>query len=314
VGLGRIQNDALVPILGPILLLVVFAASEPRFLSTPNLQNMGVDAALLMVLATGTTYVILMGAIDLSLGALFGLGQVLVAMLVPDVGLWSFGVAVALGGCAGVVNGLVHVGLRIPSFLASLGMAGVWLTVALLMTDGTNVSIPVDDWPNVQWVAEPVLGVPKSIIVAAILLAGAIVIERRSTLGSYLYAIGANEEAARVSGVPVERYKIIVFGLAGAASTGGGALSAGTVLGASPTSGNPFVLIAIAAVVVGGTALSGGIGGIGRTVAGVAIITILGHGLTYLGIDPFAQQLVTGALVIVAVAATMDRSKRFVTK
>ena len=310
----RSKSDVLVPIFAPILLIVVFTVLQPQFLTVANLQNMGVYAAMLMVLATGTTYVILMGGIDLSLGGLFGLGQVLIAMFVPHIGYWSFPAVVAIGVCAGLINGLVHVRLRIPSFLASLGMGGIWLTLALALTNGTDISIPVSSWHLVQWVSESVFYVPKSVIVAVILLLVAVIFERRSRLGRYLYAIGANEEAARVSGVPVWRCKVLAFGLAGATSASGGALSAGTLLGASPSSGTPYVLIAIAAVVIGGTALSGGRGGIARTVAGVAIITLLSNGLSFLGMDPVTQQIVTGALVVVAVAATMDRSKRFVVK
>jgi ribose transport system permease protein len=129
-----------------------------------------------------------------------------------------------------------------------------------------------------------------------------------------MYAIGAGEEAARASGVSISTYKTLAFGLSGAAATGAGALFSARLLGGSPIAGDRFLLLAIAVVVVGGTALTGGTGGILRTLLGALIMTLMVNGMSILGVDPNVQQVLTGLIVIAAVVATMDRSRLFVTK
>jgi ribose transport system permease protein len=302
------------PVLAPVVLVVVFALMNDRFISPVNLQNIGQDGSILLTLALGLTYVILMGAIDLSLGALLGLGEVVTATLVSHIGYWAFVVATLVGLAAGLVNGLIHVRLRIPSFIATLGMSGIWLTVALAVTRGENISVPQRDWPYLAWVQATLFGIPATVFLAAALLVLALILERRTPFGRYMYAIGAGEEAARASGVPIGLYKTLAFGLSGAAATAAGALFSARLLGGSPIAGDRFLLLAIAVVVVGGTALTGGTGGILRTLLGALVMTLMVNGMSILGVDPFVQQVVTGAIVIGAVAVTMDRSRLFVTK
>ena len=160
-----------------------------------------------------------------------------------------------------------------------------------------------------EWVQATPFGVPTTVFLAAAILALTLVLERRTPFGRYMYAIGAGEEAAHASGVPIGRYKILAFGLSGAAATAAGALFSARLLGGSPIAGDRFLLLAIAVVVVGGTALTGGTGGIWRTVLGALVMTLMVNGMSILGVDPFVQQVVTGAIVIAAVAATMDRSR-----
>jgi ribose transport system permease protein len=308
------RPDVLAPALAPLVLVLGFALLNDRFLSPVNLQNIGQDGSILLVLALGITYVILMGAIDLSVGALLGLGEVVVATLVSHIAYGAFAVAVLVGLAAGLLNGLVHVRLRIPSFIATLGMSGIWLTAALVITRGENISVPQQDWPYLAWVQATPLGVPATVVLAIGLLLLTLVLERRTPFGRYMYAIGAGEEAARASGVPIGRYKTLAFGLSGAAATAAGGLFSARLLGGSPIAGDRFLLLAIAVVVVGGTALTGGTGGILRTVLGALVMTLMVNGMSILGVDPSVQQVVTGAIVIGAVAATMDRSRLFVTK
>ncbi len=306
--------DVIAPVLAPVVLVVTFALLNDRFVSAVNLQNIGQDGSILLVLALGITYVILMGAIDLSVGALLGLGEVVTATLVSPIGYSAFVVAVLVGLVAGLINGAVHVRFKIPSFIATLGMSGIWLTVALAVTRGENISVPQRDWPYLEWVQANPFGVPATVFLAAAVLVFALILERRTPFGRYMYAIGAGEEAARASGVPIALYKTLAFGLSGAAATGAGALFSARLLGGSPIAGDRFLLLAIAVVVVGGTALTGGTGGILRTVLGALVMTLMVNGMSILGVDPFVQQVVTGAIVIGAVVATMDRSRLFVTK
>jgi ribose transport system permease protein len=308
------RSEVLAPTLAPIVLVVVFGLLNDRFLSPVNLQNIGQDGSILLVLAFGLTYVILMGAIDLSVGALLGLGEVITATLVSPLGYAAFVVAVLAGLVAGLVNGVVHVRTRIPSFIATLGMSGIWLTAALAVTRGENISVPQRDWPYLEWVQATQFGIPATVFLAAAVLVVGLILERRAPFGRYIYAIGAGEEAARASGVSIGLYKTLAFGLSGAAATGAGALFSARLLGGSPIAGDRFLLLAIAVVVVGGTALTGGTGGILRTVLGALVMTLMVNGMSILGVDPNVQQVLTGLIVIGAVLATMDRSRLFVTK
>jgi ribose transport system permease protein len=308
------RPEVLAPTLAPIVLVVVFGLLNDRFLSPVNLQNIGQDGSILLVLAFGLTYVILMGAIDLSVGALLGLGEVVTATLVSHIGYAAFVVAVIAGLAAGLVNGLVHVRTRIPSFIATLGLSGIWLTAALAVTRGENISVPQGDWHYLEWVQATQLGIPATVFLAAAVLVFGLILERRTPFGRYMYAIGAGEEAARASGVSIGAYKTLAFGLSGAAATGAGALFSARLLGGSPIAGDRFLLLAIAVVVVGGTALTGGTGGILRTLLGALVMTLMVNGMSILGVDPNVQQVLTGLIVIGAVLATMDRSRLFVTK
>ncbi len=316
-GVGRISPkrlDVLAPVLAPVVLVVTFALLNERFVSAGNLQNIGQDGSILLILGIGLTYVILMGAIDLSVGSLLGLGEVVVAVLVSHLAYWAFVVAIIVGLLAGLLNGFVHVQLRIPSFIATLGMSGIWLTAALAVTAGENISVPQRDWSYLTWVQATPFGVPTTVFLAAGALLLTLILERHTRFGRYMYAIGAGEEAARASGVPIGYYKTLAFGLSGATATAAGALFSARLLGGSPIAGDRFLLLAIAVVVVGGTALTGGTGGIRRTLLGALIMTLMVNGMSILGVDPFVQQVVTGAIVIIAVVATMDRSRLFVTK
>jgi len=308
------RPEVLAPTLAPIVLVVVFALLNDRFLSPVNLQNIGQDGSILLVLAFGLTYVILMGAIDLSVGALLGLGEVVTATLVSHIGYAAFVVAVLAGLAAGLVNGVVHVRTRIPSFIATLGLSGIWLTAALAVTRGENISVPQGDWHYLEWIQATPLGIPATVFLATAVLALGLILEGRAPFGRYIYAIGAGEEAARASGVSIGAYKTLAFSLSGAAATGAGALFSARLLGGSPIAGDRFLLLAIAVVVVGGTALTGGTGGILRTVLGALVMTLMVNGMSILGVDPNVQQVLTGLIVIGAVLATMDRSRLFVTK
>lgn len=312
----KVTADAarsLVSRLAPLVLLVVFSLTTPEFFTVGNLQSIGLNAGIVLVLAAGTTYVILIGGIDLSQASLLGLAEVVSAKLAGDVGALCFPVAMVGGAAAGFVSGLAHTRLRVPSFLATLGIGSVWLSTALVITGGNLVYVPQSAWSQVDWVRNNVIGVPIVDVVAAGVVAGLFWMERRTRYGRSLFVIGAGEEAARASGVPVLRYKVLTFGLSGVAAASAGSLYAGQLTSGNPEAGSTLLLLAIVVVVVGGTPLSGGSGGIARTVSGALTMTILVNGMTFLGISPITQELVIGPVLIVAVAATLERG-RVVTK
>lgn len=316
VGLGRYR--ALMPVLVLALICVVVAVVSPNFLSLSNLVRLLSAAAIPLVLVMGATFVILMGSIDLSLEGVVALAAVVTSMLVvndftgADLGLMAVPVAILAGGCIGFVNGFVHVRLQIPSFMATLGFgfAGVGIATAVL----GGFTVRISDRGFRELALGRFLDVPFSVWLAfgAVLIAW--VIQERTRLGRWVYAIGTDEVTARQIGVPVERTRILVFTLAGLFYGLGGALAAAQLGQGHALMGQGRLFTTITAVVVGGTALSGGVGSVLNSVVGVGIVIVLTNGMVLMGIPPYVQQGVQGILIIAAVALALDRSRLSVVK
>lgn len=291
-----------------LLLILVASLVSDRFLTVPNLLNILRQVAIVGILAMGQTFVILTAGIDLSVGAILGLSVVLFASLLEGHGL---AVAIPLGLCAGIAVGLVNgIGVayaRIPAFIMTLGMLSFARGLAFIHTGGTPIPILNE---NYYYVGNGyVLGMPiPALIFIATLVVSAIVL-RLTPFGRCVYAIGSNEDAARLSGVPVRRYKMLVFVVCGFMAALAGMVFSSQLSVGTPIAGQGYELDAIAAVVVGGTSLFGGKGSVFGTFVGTLIIGILANILNLTGVDPFVQQLAKGALIVVAVYV-MSRSNR----
>jgi ribose transport system permease protein len=297
------------PALLLVLLLLGISIAEPGFLRPKDLSVVLSDASVLFVLAAGMTFVIMLGGIDLSVQAGASFASMVVAELLPNLGYAAFPVTILIGLAAGLGSGFVHVRLRIPSFIATLATGGIMTGLSLLMEEGQSVALLDAGRRACRWITGSVFGVPDVILIAAIVAAGGIFIQRYTRFGRFSAAIGAGEPAARAAGISVDRYKIMAFGLSGAFAALGGVLLAARLASGSPDLANQLLLPTIAAVVVGGTAITGGIGTIGLTVVGTLIVSIVRIGMTFLGVDIFAQQIVFGVALILAVFVTIDRSK-----
>jgi ribose transport system permease protein len=297
------------PALVLVLLLLGISIAEPGFLRPKDLSVVLSDASVLFVLAAGMTFVIMLGGIDLSVQAGASFASMVVAELLPNLGYAAFPVTILIGLAAGLVSGFVHVRLRIPSFIATLATGGILTGLSLLMEEGQSVALLDAGRRACRWITGSVLGVPDVILIAVIVAAGGIFIQRYTRFGRFSAAIGAGEPAARAAGISVDRYKIMAFGLSGAFAALGGVLLAARLASGSPDLANQLLLPTIAAVVVGGTAITGGIGNIGLTVVGTLIVSIVRIGMTFLGVDIFAQQIVFGVALILAVFVTIDRGK-----
>ena len=285
------------------LLLLVTAAAilSPRFLSTVNLMNVLRQTAIVGVLGIGMTFVILTAGIDLSVGATLALSAVLLGGTLERTGnIWLAGaVAIAAGAAVGLVNGLGVTWGRVQPFVMTLGMLGIARSLAFLYTRGEP--IPILDIGFLRLGIGYLWGVPIPSIVFLLLLGAAALVLRYTPYGRSVYALGSNEEAARLSGIDVRRAKTLVYVLSGV-TAGVGALLYGAQFAAAPaTAGEGYELDAIAAVVVGGTSLFGGVGGVIGTLLGALIIGVLSNILNLVGVSPFAQPLAKGALIIVAV-------------
>ncbi len=288
-------------LLALVLLIIVASLLSPRFLTTVNLTNVLRQTAIVGVLGIGMTFVILTAGIDLSVGAALALVVVLVAGVLKQSGSIPLAmlVGIAAGAVVGLVNGLGVTWGRVQPFVMTLGMLGIARSIAFLYTGG--VPIPVLNNAFLRLGYGYVAQVPVPSIVFLVLLVLAALVLRFTPFGRYVYAIGSNEEAARLSGINVKRFKILVYVLSGVTASIAGILYAAQLAVGPPIAGEGYELDAIAAVVVGGTSLFGGQGGVIGTFLGALIIGVLGNILNLIGISPFAQPLAKGALIIAAV-------------
>ncbi len=309
--LERIKS--LAPLLALIGLSLAIGLRNPRFFNYLNFARIANSAAIPLVLALGATFVILLGSVDLSVEGVLALGAVVVATLVHnDMNQNSLGwiapiFAIIAGAAIGFLNGFVHVRVRIPSFMVTLGSWFVGIGMATLILGGTNARV-LD--PGIRSLAlTRFLELPLAVWVALGALVIAWFIERFTIFGRHVMAIGGGEDLAMLSGIHVDRVKILVFSLAGGFYGIGGVLAAAQLGQGNATIGDGRLFSTITAVVVGGTSLSGGAGGALNTLVGVLIIAVLGNGMVLLGISPDMQQAVQGIIIIIAVASSIDRNR-----
>lgn len=297
------------PLLTLLALVLLVGALQPEFLAPETLLQLAGDTAVLFVLASGVSFVIMTGGIDLSIQSMASLASVIVAL---TVGRWGYGcvpAALAAGALAGWLGGLAHVRLQIPSFIASLAVGGVLAGVALVISHERSITLDAGQRAYLAWVTGVWRGIPHEVLIGAAVLPLADTVQRRTAFGRYIAAIGAGELAAYASGIEVARQKVIAFVISGTLAAFAGVMLAGRLASGSPTLASELLLPAIAAVVVGGTAITGGVGSIWRSLIGALIISVVRTGMTFVGVDIFAQQIVFGAVLVFAVAVTIDRSK-----
>jgi ribose transport system permease protein len=297
------------PIITLVGLMIVMAIGSPRFLKPSNLHGLLTQSSILLVMGLGETFIILLGSIDLSLAPIAAMSTIIAAMLIPSLGYFAYVVAVIYGVFAGLLTGLVHTKARIPSFIATLGALGLWTGVGFVLSKATPIAVVAGDIHYTRWVTGTTLGLNNVIYLAATALLIAFILERYTQFGRYVKAIGAGERASSVSGVAIDRYKTMAFVLSATMAAFAGVLLSARMAGGSARMADGMQMKAIAVVVLGGTAISGGIGGVMRTLVGVLIVIALDTGMTMAGVNPWFQQAVYGAIVIMAVALTIDRSR-----
>jgi ribose transport system permease protein len=306
------------PFFALIALSLLIGALNPRFFEFNNLIRIANSAAIPLVLALGMTFIIVLGSIDLSVEGVLAIGAVLISLLVRnnsntnDLGWFGVVLAILACGAIGCLNGAIHVGLRIPSFMVTLGMWFIGVGVATLVLGGSTVRVL--DKGIRSLALERFLNFPIAVWVALGALGITWIIERQTRIGRYIYAIGGGEDLAALSGIPVRRVKIIVFMIAGSLFGLGGLLAAAQLGLGNALIGSGRLFSTVTAVVVGGTALTGGEGGVLNTLVGVLIMAVLGNGMVLLGISPDLQQGLQGVLIIVAVALSLDRARLKIVK
>ncbi|MCO1656398.1 ABC transporter permease [Pseudonocardia humida] len=304
---------SLMPVLALAVLVVALAAADPDFLRRSSLMAVVDAAAPLAVLAAGATLVVLCGGIDLSIAALASLSSVLLALWLPGLDALAWPAVVAVAAVAGALQGAAHVFLRIPSFIVTLGGMSVFSSIALVVSGAATV--PVVDDTSIRWGFSRVLGtVPSAAVVAVVVVAVLALIVKVTPLDSSIKATGYSEAAARLAGIPVDLVKIGAFCVSGACAGLAAVLLVARTFSGGPTLADSLLLPAVAAIVIGGTAITGGHGGVWRTVVGALVVTLLRVGLSIVGVSAAYESILYGAIIVVAVALTLDRSKVLVVK
>ncbi|WP_158234187.1 ABC transporter permease [Oceaniglobus indicus] len=308
----RTRAQRAFPVVLLVVLCAIFGLLSDRFVTIGNLLIVMQQSAVLLVAAVAMTFVIVNGSIDLSVGSMIALSALAAASLSDTMGVWAILPAMGVGLLCGLVNGVLFAYGRVPSFIVTLGTLVIFRGVVLLFTRGAPVSISDADFLNLY--AGRLGGVPNTVIIALIATAFGALIFNHTVFGREVRAIGGGERVAALSGIYVARVKLGVFTLCGLLCGVAGLLQSARTMAATSQLAQGLELDVIAAVVVGGTPLTGGIGRIRGTILGVLIIAILSNGMNMTGVDPYLQSIVKGLVLIFAVFLTIDRSKILIIK
>jgi len=284
-----------------ILLLVVLSSVSPAFLSVQNLTNILRQASLLFLLASGLTVVILTAGIDLSIGSVLALSASVAANFVQQGWIWAGRlIGLAIGAACGLLNGVLVALVGLPPFIATYGMLWIAQGFAQVFMKGEIISGFPTDFRFLG--AGHMAGIPVPILAMVLVLVAGLLVLRQTNLGRYVYMMGANREVARLSGINIRGNLLLVYSLSGLISAFAGLVYVSRINAVESTIGEPLLLPALAAVCIGGTSLFGGEGGIGGTLVGALIMTLVTNGMNLLNVSPYWQSFVMGAIVVLAVA------------
>ncbi|MFV0253334.1 MAG: ABC transporter permease [Beutenbergiaceae bacterium] len=293
------------PIAALVVLVIFFSVLSPSFFTLENSQNLVRQMAVLLVVALGATFVVLIGSIDLSIGSIVTLTGVSSAMFVATFGPEGALLGFAVGVACGLLNGVVHVYLKVPSFIVTLGTMFVFAGIALIASGGRPQPVRSAELSIVF--GGTLWGIPTISLWALLALVVAVFIEKQLVFGYRAKAVGDAEAVAKLSGINVDRIKVGVFALSGLFAAFAGLLLMVRTNSASGSMGEPLLMEALAAILLGGTSLMGGVGGPARTILGVMVISVLSNGMNLASVDPFIQETITGLVLIAAVALTLNR-------
>ncbi|MFC5559221.1 ribose ABC transporter permease [Ureibacillus thermophilus] len=297
------------PLIGLILLIIVVSIMNPSFLTISNIFNVLRQVSISAIIAFGMTFVILTGGIDLSVGSTLALtGAVAASLLAGGIDpIISMGVALILGLILGAINGLIITKGKVAPFIATLATMTIYRGLTLVYSNGKPIS-GLGDHASFQLFGKGyLLGIPIPVITTIFAFAVLAFILHKTTFGRRVYAVGGNEEAAKLSGINADRVKIAVYAISGFMASLSALILTSRLNSAQPTAGESYELDAIAAVVLGGTSLNGGKGWIFGTLIGALIIGVLNNGMNLIGVSSFWQQVVKGIVILLAVL--LDRKK-----
>lgn len=309
----KIEHSHVVDYLSAVSIVVmvgVFTAINPNFVNLVNIKNILADISPLLVMASGVTFVLLIGSVDLSVGAICSCACVMTGIGMPVFGNWIIGFVLIFGFIAGALNGLIFTKLKIPSFIVTLCTMNIWKCAALLISGGRPALIPINLWSYLNWTKITFGIIPILFLIATALLGIYYFVQIKTVIGKTFYGVGVNERAARIIGLDIFKAKIWAFILSGIGSALSGVFFSIKLKSSIPTIGDQLTLLAMAAAALGGTSLSGGKGSVLKTILGVLLVIVIQNGLNVAAVDAFWQQIVFGALIIFAVSLNVDRSGR----
>ncbi|HEY6505364.1 MAG TPA: ribose ABC transporter permease [Chitinophagaceae bacterium] len=314
--IGRFQS-----VIALLILCITLSLLTDKFFTTANGLNVLRQVAVNICIATGMTLIVLTGGIDLSVGSVLALCGAITAGLLKNglqfpsadlfVGFTILGAvlaAIIAGALLGLFNGFAITSFKVPPFVATLAMLTIARGLTMLYTGGHPVSNLGESFTYIG--TGSLIGIPVPVWIAALVVMLAVFITRKTRLGRYIYAIGGNETAAKLSGIRINRVKLIVYSMGAALAALGGVIVTSRLDSAQPNAGISYELDAIAAVVIGGTSLNGGKGSVWGTVIGAIIIGVLNNGLVLLNVSPFWQQVVKGGVILLAVIVDKAGDKK----
>lgn len=295
-------------LIGLILLCLIITFVTPSFLTVANITNVFTQVSVNAIIAVGMTFVILTGGIDLSVGSTLAISGAISASVIKSTGNVFLAIIAAsiVGILVGFVNGFLIAKGKLQAFIATLATMTIFRGLTLVFTNGTPISKLPESFLSI---GNAKLGfIPIPVLITVVVAAISIYVLSQTRFGRYLYALGGNEESAKLSGINTDKIKMLTYVVSGFVSAIAGVIITSRIGSASPNAGTGFELDAIAAVVIGGTSLSGGEGKISGTIIGALIIGILNNGLNLMNVSPFYQSIVKGLVILIAVL--LDKKSR----
>ena len=293
------------PLIALILLCVGFGLADPSFATLQNVRTIADRGAIPLIIAVGMTFIIIQGSIDLSVEGVMATSSLVFAMTVLnsrtglDLGIFGIALGAAAGAVLGLTSGFVVTRLRVPSFMVTLGVWSVSMGIAMLLSGGQPPLIH-DQMLRALGLGHT-FGVPNLAIVALVCLAVGHVLQAYTRFGRYSFVIGGSEELARLSGIPVDRYRLLVFAFSGLLAGLAGVMESARIGLGHVDIGLGQMFAAITAVVIGGTSLSGGRGGVLHSAIEVLILDVLANGMIFIGVSPYLQKAVQGGIILSAI-------------
>ena len=314
---ARAQRKKIPPILYSVALLlligVLFQIGNSNFFSAYNLLTVLDFTVIMLLVGLGQMSAILIGGIDLSVGGVMSFTSVVFVIMVSQVGAWSYPLCLGIGLLTGIINGNLLTRIRIPSFIATLGTGGILMSLSMLVAP-VPVAIPTRSWGPLAVITEHSLGISNTMWLGAAIFLLYFAFYRFGVIGRHIYAVGSNIKMSWMSGIDITRARNWAFVLSGLGASAAGIMVSSVQYGSNPYLGETYILNSIAAVVVGGTALTGGTGGPVNTLLGALILSVMRNGMNVVGIDQYFQQSILGLMIVVAVVLTFDRQRTGIVK
>ena len=296
-----------------VLMSILFQLGNRNFFSSYNLLTILDFSVIMLLVGLGQMSAILTGGIDLSVGGIMSFTSVVFVILVPEIGAAAYPVGISIGLIVGIVNGNLLTRIRIPSFIATLGTGGILMSLAMVVAP-VPVIIPFDSWGPLEVITGKTLAISNTLWLGGLIFIGYYMFYRFGITGRHIYAVGSNIKMSWMSGINVTKARIWAFALSGIGASAAGIMVSSVQYGSNPYLGETYILNSIAAVVVGGTALTGGTGGPLNTLLGALILSVMRNGMNVVGIDQYFQQSILGFMIIIAVVLTFDRQRTGIVK